>query len=350
MLISTQHQAIGLPSNRSSKNLADYSPEGESLARQTTDVYDRSRGDWDQASRVATKGLRQIRDDDFTTSTEKDLANFGARLSGYVQADKSTIARMQRSVLGSIAAAVPGPTGQVLAQAGLQVIGYGSSDFKTGRTAANEALRMIVSSPQTDSREKDLAVLGMELGNDKMLNSEAMAMRRTVLNSLARGVGSAPMPQVLAKATAEATVLNEFSTWGAMNSATLRGLQEIHNHPDSTNRDRTVAQMGMQLGEGLHPENSVQVRHAFLNQLVQGGDDNASAAIAKAAVSVAGYYSERAPLSKKILDAVFAEVIRNPESTSVQKNYARRGLSNSGDPLYADINRLLAMKGITRSR
>ncbi len=328
MQITSQIQTFDRFQTRSSPTEATYSPQGKATAAEGIEVYDSYRGQWTKSTENASHSFASIASNRSTTSTEKDLAGLGLRLNTYKSFSPKTRARMMRSVLGSIAAAVPGPTGQVLAQAGLQVLNYGVSDQPFSRIAAKEALSTIVTSSQSESREKSFAALGIELGLERTQAPESLAIRRSVLNTLANGLGSEPLPQVFARTTSDATSVMESQSWEPRNHLTLRGLQEIQSLSDCKSRDRALAETGIVLGEGFNAQDAYRVRKAFLEEIMVDSEDSAPTAIAKAALSVSAL-SVGNSVKAKVLEKVLTEVLTNPDSTPTQRHHARQGLQHS---------------------
>lgn len=327
MQISSHNQVIGKLQTRSRSKQAEYSLNARQVAEKAVKFHDSNRGDWQKISENAVDSFDVIKNDRWATVTEKDLADFGLRLQSYQQFSPKTRARMMRPLLGSIAAAVPGPMGQVLAQAGLQVLNYAASDSLYGRYAAKEALRAVVTSSGCGQREKDLAAVGVELALEVPQRVEAIRIQRSVLTRLANGLGPEPMPQMIAQVTEEALSILELTSRERQNVAALRGLQEIHHHPDCTLRDRALAQMGTVLGEKLDVEDGFRVRQNFLREIMIEREDSAPTALAKVAVSVSELPVARGT-KREVLEEIFVEILANSESTPRQRHQASQGLQS----------------------
>jgi hypothetical protein len=164
-------------------NEATYSGLAQRAAREAVDEY--CPGDTQESIDNAVLAFKSIKLERYSTAIEKDLANFGLRLSTYQSSQSpKTVAIMLRSVLTSLAAAPCGPVGAVLAEVGLNVLTFGSDpDFMS--TAAREALRMVANSSQSDPREKQMAVKGTYLGLDTDPGLDSMDMRKSLLTNLA---------------------------------------------------------------------------------------------------------------------------------------------------------------------
>lgn len=326
---------------------ATYSERGESLALRGLDGYDKHRHNPEKASDHLNLYFQEIGTNPETSSFEKEVATLGKRLSLYNDSDSRVVARTQRAALGAIAASVPGPAGQVLAQIGLNLVGQSASDYGTGRVVAREALRALAVSDSTSSRQKDMAALGMEFGASRMPSSEAMALRRTVLNDIAKNTdASLSTPAALARSTGRAVTLNRFSSWKTINTTLTTGLQEIQVNPESSGRERSLAEHGLTLGHKFTDRAATIIREAFLVELTKGTAESATTSLARAALNTAD--SELSTTSKRfVMDSIFSQVVSDPAATESQREFARYALQNADrDPLYADSVRKQYMQWV----
>lgn len=329
------------------ESAATYSAQGQSLALQGVDGYDKHRSNPHRASEHLNLHFQEIGTNQETSSFEKEVATLGRRLSLYSDSDSRVVARAQRAALGAIAAAVPGPAGHVLAELGLSLVGQSASDFGTGRVVAREALRAIAVSDSTSSRQKDLAALGMEFGASKMPSSEALALRRTVLNDIATNTDAAlSTPVALARSTGRAATQNSFNSWRTVNETMVTGLQEIQVHPEASDRERSLAEQGLSLGHKFNARAATIVREAFLVELIKGTQESATVSLARAALSTAD--SELSTSGKRfVMDSIFSLVASDPAATDSQRGFARYALQNADrDRLYADSVRKQYMQWV----
>jgi hypothetical protein len=102
------------------KPQASYSQVGQEVAAAACDAYDHSKGSSAYKDRQLMTALRKIAQDTKSTPTEKSLASVGLNVRPEDGLGRAYMHHARRQIAQSIAAAVPGTMGSVIAQATLQ--------------------------------------------------------------------------------------------------------------------------------------------------------------------------------------------------------------------------------------
>ncbi len=169
---------------------ATYSEDAQEFALEVLDLFEESSEDLTSASEVAQEVFEEIIESGSTTNAEKSLAALGASLSELKTKNPQHLALAQRSVLTSIAAAVPGPVGQVLAQAGIEAVEASQKSPTVAAQVGELALEAIIESPDTTYQEKSLAAFGLEFSESSSAKKTSHA-RQQFLEAIADGVNGA---------------------------------------------------------------------------------------------------------------------------------------------------------------
>lgn len=159
-----------------------YSSIGATLAQVAKKSYN-SADDWASARKILRDCFDEIASNNQTTEDEKTLANMGTDFGSDYMGGRDA-ARVRSAVVDTIAFAMPGPIGQVIARTTVNAYGF---DMKWG--TARKILRIgfdtILSNPQTTEDEKSLANMGIDVGNDYMGDRDAARVRIPIMKKIA---------------------------------------------------------------------------------------------------------------------------------------------------------------------
>lgn len=307
------------------------SESGKLLAELSADSYDSARGSWESVRKLAADGLRKIRDNADTTGDEKALARLGLQMGSHYLYNQDA-AKMQRSVTGVIAAAVPGPVGQVLAQTTLSAYNATSGSFtwEQARKVAQDGLNAVASNESTSQSEKDVANLGIELSGGYQYNDESTKMKKRVLRTLAAGTHG-DMPQVLADVTLDIRNNVSFRKWETVRKLEANGLRAIRDHADSTDYDKTIASLGLNFGDDyMYDEDAGKIQKRVLQALENPGDGNIPYEVARVSKKAYGA-GIRYSAARKILKEGFETILAREDATETQKTMAQMGIDVGSD-------------------
>lgn len=323
ILSNTQAPSRGY---RPSPSEATFSPQGKRLAVQTRDTFDANRGDWESNRQLVSEGLSKISEHEGCTSDEKEIAELGLVL-GELPSSHEMAAQLQRSVVGTLAAGVPGPMGQVLASTGLAALPFTTADDKVTRGVAQRTLEAVAASVNTSSSEQEVAALGLDFGSGYQYTDEAAALQRSVLSVIERGT-SGPMPSVLADVTLKACSENEFREEKTARNVEEKGLRAISLHPESKAADKALAVLGIDFGDDyMYNDDAVKVQGAVLDALARPDNENKSLPQILASATKKAYLTGvRFETGRKILEESFEAILRSSESTEAQRSLAQAGI------------------------
>lgn len=326
MNISAHRPTIQPKAYQPSSRQTESSPTGKILAETNADAYDSSRGNWRGDRLLAADGLRFIRDNENVTADEKSLAILGLKMGGRKLYNESG-AKIQRAVIGVIAAAVPGPVGMVLAQTTLDASNAASSTMSWSheRGVSSEGLKAVLSNESTSAGEKSLAALGLSLSGDSHHNQDATSMNKLVLKTIAKGA-SGKLPQVLAETTLQAYSKIEVGDWDKNSKVESRGLEAVRDHADSTEYDKTIAALGLKFGAGsITSEDSAKFKKTVLQALADPKQGSLPFEIAQ--VTKSAYKAgTRHKASRKVLRDGFEAILSRTDVSETQKALAQMGI------------------------
>jgi hypothetical protein len=331
MNISAAAPRIAPKGYQPSPHQAEFTESGKLLADLSADSYDSAGGTWEGVRKLAADGLRKVRDNGDTSADEKSIAQLGLQIGGRYLYNNDA-AKMQRSVLGTLAAAVPGPMGQVLAQTTLSAYASTTNSFtwEQARGVAADGLRAVQSNEGTSQSEKDLASLGLKFADGYQYNDEAASMQKEILKTLAQGT-EGDMPQVLADATLDVRGSVSFRKWETVRQLETRGLGSIRDHADADDYDKTIANLGINFGdEYMYNDDVGKIQKAVLEALREPGEGNIPYEISR--VTKKAYNKGiRYSASRKIMKEAFETILAREDASDTQKTIAQMGLDVGSD-------------------
>ncbi len=305
---------------------ATFSPQGKLLAVQTRDTFDANPGDWESNRQLASVGLTRIVEHEGCTGDEKEIAELGLVL-GELPSSHEMAAQLQRSVVGTLAAGVPGPMGQVLASTGLAALPFTASDDKVTRGVAQRTLEAVAGSVNTSSSEQEVAALGLDFGSGYQYTDEAAALQRSVLSMIDEGT-TGPMSAVLADITMKACRENEFREEKTVRTVEEKGLRAVFQHQEANAADKALAALGIDFGDDyMYNDDAVKVQGAVLDALARPESENKSLPQRLASATKKAYLTGiRFETGRKILGESFQAILNSSESTEAQKSLAQVGI------------------------
>ncbi|MHC9542670.1 MAG: hypothetical protein AB9903_24435 [Vulcanimicrobiota bacterium] len=240
-------------------------PIGSVLAKATLNSYNSGTIEWKDARKILKKGLETIASNPNTSNDEKAMANMGLDFGNdYMYNDQA--ARAQSIVVKTLVDPPSGPIAQVLAKTTLNSYNSGTIQWKDARKIIKEGLEAIIKNPGTSEDEKAIARMGIDFGDDYMHIDQAARIRAAVVKEIAEPP-SGTMAQVLAKTTLKAYDSGTMQ-WKEARKIMREGFQAIVNNPKSSDTDKTLAQMGIDVGkDSMYNQEAAQMRSDIMQKI-----------------------------------------------------------------------------------
>lgn len=244
-------------------------PVGMVLAQTALNAYDSTALEWKVARGVVQDGLEAVAGNERTSDSERDLANLGLTLgSGYQYNDEA--ARIQKTVLRTIAQGTEGDMPQVLARTTLKARNENSfREWKAVRSLETRGLRAVLNHEASSDYDKTIAALGADFGDDHMYNDDAGKIQRVVLEELA-SPGSGNISYEVARVTKRA--YHSGIRYETGRKILREAFDTILARPDASESQKTMAQMGVDVGkEHMTDQESCRRRMNILDKLINLG-------------------------------------------------------------------------------
>lgn len=174
--------------NLRERGQASYSLVGQELASAACDTYDRSTGSSADKDGQLMIALRKIARDSKSTPTEKSLASVGLNVRAEGYPGTAYLHHARRQIAQSIAAAVPGTMGSVLAKATLQASGKLIEWTPTHDNMLQAGLEQIRGGRGVADQTKNMANFALNLGQVTGPGHEKdFIFRKSVLEGISKG-------------------------------------------------------------------------------------------------------------------------------------------------------------------
>lgn len=314
-----------------SQHKAEYSTDGNILAKTTKDVYDKGGMQWETARNIVNRGLEKIRTNEKTTVDEKSIARMGVDFGNdYMYNDQA--ARAMATAVNAISSSMPGPIGSVLANVTLNAYNSGSIEWKDARKILREGLEEIASNPNTSPDEKAMANMGLDFGNDYMYNDQAARIQGEVVKTLINQP-TGPVAQVFAK-----TALNAYNSgsmgWEEARKIMREGFDAIIKNPGTSDDEKVIARMGLDFGDDyMYNDQSARIQAEAMKAIANPPPGTMAQVLAKTSINAYNSGSMQWEAARKIMKEGFQAILNNPKSSDTDKTLAQMGIDVGKDSM-----------------
>jgi hypothetical protein len=292
-----------------------YTRTGQTLAKAGRDSYGNK--PWETAREIMKDTFESIASSESTSPSEKAIADLGLRVGSHSMPNTDA-ASARYAVMQTIASAVGGPIGAVLAQATLDA--YGGKQFESARAITKDGLEAIKDySP--NGNDQAVANLGIQFGGHSMANNEAAEARKSAIAMIAGG-SDGNRGQVLAQTTLNAYGNKSFETARAL---TRDGLEAIANDSQTSEDQKAMASLGLAFGNHqMTNDDAAEARQTVLQKLSGPLDSSLTDALCE--VTLDAYGSKQYSSARAILKDGFEAILNNPNASADEKELARLGI------------------------
>jgi hypothetical protein len=292
-----------------------YTRTGQTLAKAGRDSY--ANKTWDTAREIMKDTFQSIASSELTSPGEKAIADLGLRVGSH-NMPNTDAASARYAVSQTIAGAVGGPIGAVLAQATLDA--YSGKQYTSARAITKDGLTAIT---RYSAEGNDLAVarLGIKFGDNVVTNEDAAEARKAALKTIARGAHG-DRGQVLAE-----TTLNVYGnkSYEAARMMTKDGLEAIAQDSECSDDQKALAKLGLAFGDHhMTHDDAAEARQTVLKKLANPITSSLTDALSE--VSLEAYGNKQYVAARAILKDGFEAVLKNPNATAEEKELARLGI------------------------
>lgn len=242
----------------------NYSSTGAAIARQGRQSYD-SATRWNDADRFIGSALDSITSDSQTTCDEKSIARMGYSMGNIAGMQYENSAKARYAAAGAIASAVAGSLGAVMGQVIVEAFNS-ANRWDDADRIASAGLTEVASNPNTTSLDKDLANLGLAMGNHKMQWENSAKARKEVAKAL-ENTPNGNVGSILADVGHKAVAVS--NRWDDADHMAGDALQAVISNPNSSQTQKSLARTALQQtsGGGITWENSAKTRDNALRNI-----------------------------------------------------------------------------------
>jgi hypothetical protein len=280
---------------------------GKSIVDITLDAAEKTTADESKA-RILKTGLEEIKNHPDTTQDEKTIAELGLDFSGYRSNDEQAV-KIQKDILNRISTGINEPIGKEIVDAAFGNI-YSESDRYMYRKVFGRSFEEVASHPDTTQEQKEIADLALRF---EKLDAHPGNMQ-FLMTKIADGI-TEPMGEFYAKATLEAA-----ETGKEKRKVMEMGFQEIMDHPDTTQREKTIAEIGTRINKvSCYEDETVGAMKHVMRNVTADVDGSEVEFIGNMMLEAIDGLEDESRIQLQTLDAGLETIASHPDATTEQK-------------------------------